>query len=775
MNAVLRSAATALLALLATATLAQVAPPRDAKNASYWERIDHPPADPIHPPTSWYKPVAKLVGAPGPFLPIAAPGRTTIPAATLDAVSQFAEATASQALIVVHKGVVQLERYYEGTNADVDFSSHSLAKTLDAFAVGAAIDEGLIPDVDQPASRWLPEWRDGKRDAITLRQLLAMSGGFRAPYSTDPASHTMQSYYGSDVEEIVRDAPLVYPPGTEFAYDNDNLHAIGLVIERATHVPYVDFVSSRVWRKLGASDGTMLLDREGGRAMPYCCVLSKPRDWIRVGQMLLDQGRWHGRPVVPAAWIATMREPSPANPNFGLQLFLGAAWMDPRINRQFEAQKDTLRPAAAKDLYYLSGAGGQTLFVVPSEQLVILRVGKAAPGWREQAIPNMIHAALAKDEQADWSWIYDWRLATRPPGLVWLQDPTSPRYWPTERVAGKPAAPLPRRIDRCLTEAKLGPAMVELDRVKSYGFLVWRDGAIEVEHYWPGFNANTRAESASMHKSVLGIVVGQAVADGRIASLDLPVSRWLTEWKDDPRGAITLRQMLQMTSGLEALPFDMRKGALASLTQLGADVTPVLLSLKLADPPGEVFNYGSAVSQLVGVIVERATGRRYADYLSTRLWQPLGAADAWVSLDHPGGLAKTSGTLLARPEDWMRLGLLFIDDGRVGAKQVVDPTWLTAMTAPSPKNPNYGMQLWRASPYNPNRKYNVANAGGVPAREPFLSDDMVFFDGAGAQRVYVSRKDRLVIVRLGNSVYDWDDSLVPNVVTAAARACTKGG
>lgn len=764
-----------LLALLtAHAAFAQTAPPRDAKNASYWDRIDHPAADPIHPPTSWYKPIAKLAGSPGPFLPTASRDKTTIPAATLDAASQFAEATASQALIVVHKGVVQLERYYEGTDANVDFSSHSLSKTLDALAVGAAIDDGFIEDVDRPASRWLPEWRDGKRDAITLRQLLAMSGGFRTPYSIDPAQHMMQSYYGSDVEEIVRDAPVVFAPGTEFAYDNDNLHAIGLVLERATHMPYVDYVSSRLWSRIGASDGSMLLDREGGRAMAYCCVLSKPRDWVRIGQMLLDGGKWRGKPIVPTSWIATMREPSPANANFGLQLFLGAAWMDPRINRQVDAQKDSLRPAAAKDLYYLSGAGGQTLIVVPSEQLVILRVGKAAPGWREQAIPNMIHAALARDETTDWSWIYDWRLATRPPGLAWVYDPTSPRYWPTERVAGRVSAPLPRRLDRCLSEAKLGPAMAELDRVKSYGFLVWHDGAIEVEHYWPGFDANTRGESASMHKSVLGLVVGQAIADGRIGSLETPVSRWLTEWKDDPRGAITLRQMMQMTSGLEPLPFDMRKGALASVTQMGADTAPVLLSLKLVDPPGQVFNYGSTVSQLIGLIVERATGERYADYLSRRLWQPLGASDAYVALDRPHGLAKTSGTLLARPEDWLRLGLLFIHDGRVGARQVVDAKWLEAMAAPSPANPNYGMQLWLASPHNANRRYNVANAGGVPAREPFLSDDMVFFDGAGAQRVYVSKKDRLVIVRIGNSVYDWDDSLVPNVVTAAARACEAG-
>jgi CubicO group peptidase (beta-lactamase class C family) len=775
-TALLAGAVALVASTLGATASAQVAPPRDAKNASYWDRIDHPQADPLHPPLDSYKPLVKIGGASGgAFLPIAAPGKTTIPAQALEEASQFAEANQSQALIIVHKGVVQLERYYGGADANQQFSSHSFAKTLDALAIGAAIAEGRIKSIDEPASRWLPEWRDGQRDAITLRQLLTMSGGFQSAPSSDPASHYLQLHYGADVEAIVRDAPLAYPPGTKFAFDNDNLHPLGLVIERATQMPYADWVATRIWKKAGASDASMLLDREGGRAMSFCCMLAKPRDWIWIGQMFLHDGMGRGQRVVPASWIAAMREPAATNPNYGLQLFLGAAWMDPRINYYATAQKDSLRPAADPDLYYLSGAGGQVLMIVPSEELIILRAGKGSPGWRDQAIPNLLHAALAKDRQSakvDWSWIYDWRLANKFPPFPWLYDPTSTHYWPTERVASKPAAPLPRKIDRCLTEAAIAPAMDELTRVKSYGFLVWHDGAIEVEHYWPGYGPDTRAESASMHKSVLGLVVGQAIADGRIDSLDTPISRWLTEWAGDPRGAITLRQMMQMTSGLEALPFDMSKGSKASVTQLGGDIEPELLTLKLTDPPGTTFAYGSTVSQLIGVIVQRATGERYADYLSRRLWQPLGAADAYVSLDHPGGLAKTSGTLLARPEDWVRLGLLFIDDGRVGTKQVVDAAWLDAMTTASPQNPNYGMQIWRANPYNANRKYNKANAGGVPARAPFLADDMVFFDGAGAQRVYISKKEHLVIVRLGDSVYDWDDSLVPNVVTAAARTCS---
>jgi CubicO group peptidase (beta-lactamase class C family) len=274
-----------------------------------------------------------------------------------------------------------------------------------------------------------------------------------------------------------------------------------------------------------------------------------------------------------------------------------------------------------------------------------------------------------------------------------------------------------------------------------------------------------------MHKTVLGLAFGLAQADGFVPDLDAPVSTWLKEWAGDARGRITVRQMLSMASGLAPLKYDLTAGTPYSRALLGADSTEVPLQLALADTPGQVFNYQSPISQLLGLVLERATGERYAKYLSRRLWQPLGAADAFVALDRPGGLARTASALMARPEDWLRLGLLFADAGRIDGKQVVPARWIEAMRTPSAANPNYGLHLWLASPHAPLRRYNSAVPVGVPAREPFGAADMVFFDGAGAQRVYVSAKEKLVIVREGTGTLQWDDSALPNLVVAAARGC----
>ncbi len=387
-----------LAAVLATpptvSAWAQPAPPRDAANAAFWWRIDNPAANPLDAPRSTYRPMVKLKGAPGTFLPFAAQGQASVPAQALNEAAQFVQATNGESLIVVHRGVVQLERYFGGADQDTEFSAASLSKTLGATAIGAAIREGRIQSVDQRASTWLTEWRDPARINITLRQLLTMSGGFRNVPSKELGSHYIQMHYGADVEAIVRDAPVAYPPGTDFAWDNDNSHAIGLVVERATGQRYLDYVASRLWQPLGASDGEQLLDRPDGRAMAYCCVWSKPRDWVRFGQMLLDGGSWQGQRLIDEEFVRELHAPSAANPNFGYQVNVGAAWQDPRLNRRALLQGDDKVAPAAPDLYYLSAIGGLQLVVVPSQQLLILRVGKASPAWRDHVLPNLLVTAL---------------------------------------------------------------------------------------------------------------------------------------------------------------------------------------------------------------------------------------------------------------------------------------------------------------------------------------------------------------------------------------------
>ena len=768
------------LCLLGACTIARgdevpAPPPHDAANASFWSRLDSVGPDPLSPPMEWYAPLTTLAGNSGPFLPIADTKHLSFPNEIVDQATSYADATRGGALLVAIAGVLQIEHYTAGATRDEDhrFSTHSMTRALGAVAIGILIDQRRLATIDQPASNFLPEWRNDARRAITIRQLLTMSSGIQSKFSAAPGSPFMQSYYGADVEKIVANAPLVKEPGESFFYDNHNNHAISLIVERVSGMPYVNFVSRYIWRPLGGADAQMMLDHPGGRVMAYCCTLVTPRDWLRVGEMLRLGGLWRGRRIVSEQWVSEMRKPSEANPNFGLQLFLGSAWFNPEVNRQLSKQQGSLE-SVPDDSFYVTGAGDVNLMIIPSRKLTILRTGNASPAFRFHVIPNILIDALDKTQRADaWSSLYALRMSLPPLGANPTLETAPLTYWPTARVAGVPErVALPRNGQSCSASDAFAALDEALARKGSYGFIVYSDGAIVHERYSGTFDATTRAESASMHKTVQALLIGRAISEGRISSIDLPISTWISEWGGDARGTIKLRDLLQMASGLAPVPFDLSPTGKTNAFLKGSDMTSQVLSLEYKERPGEVFEYFSQVSELMTLILERATGEKYASYLSRELWQQLGAGDAFVALDRPGGLARTFASLLAQPEDWVRVGMIFLDEGRVGATQILPADWIAQMTGPSPANPNYGYQIWRASPYQANRAYSTsAPAFTVRTGEPFLAEDMVYLDGAGARRVYISKLHRLVIVKLGDTDYAWDDSWLPNAVVRALRQC----
>ena len=321
-----------------------------------------------------------------------------------------------------------------------------------------------------------------------------------------------------------------------------------------------------------------------------------------------------------------------------------------------------------------------------------------------------------------------------------------------------------------LGPAKTSEALAEASDytrdMDSYAFLVWQGGKMLHEEYFAPYDEDLRPESASMHKSVLALVVGAAIEEGAISSVDDPVELYIPEWKDTARGQITIRNLLQMNSGLKKLSWV--GGMESEAARFGLDgetARPTLLALPLQEDPGSVFYYANTQNQLLALIVERATGMAYEDFLSSRIWKPIGADTAYVWYNEPDGFPRTYSTLLAKAEDWVKIGLLIKNGGRANGQQVVPESYIEEMITPSATNPNYGFQVWLGTEYRPRRYYNAMDVGAyVPAREPFLVNDLVYFDGFGGQRLYISRSLDLVIFRSGELRTDWDDSVLPNLV-----------
>jgi CubicO group peptidase (beta-lactamase class C family) len=303
------------------------------------------------------------------------------------------------------------------------------------------------------------------------------------------------------------------------------------------------------------------------------------------------------------------------------------------------------------------------------------------------------------------------------------------------------------------------------DSLGGHALLVWQGGKIRYEHYGEGVDAETRYETFSMHKSVLGLVYGAALRDGIIRSLDDTAGRYLSEWRDDPRGRITLRQLLTMESGLAMGGVDAK--------------AEVALALPTDLPPGVGFQYNNANSEVAGVILDRAlrkAGRGdYAAYLSQVLLRPLGAGDAHLWLDHEGGEPRFFAFCQMRARDWLRIGVMIDRKGRFDGVQVLPAAWISAMSTPSALNPNYGIQLWIGSPWSRWRLYGPKTVVKVSHEQPYLAPDLVFFDGFGGERVYVVPSLDLVIVRIGEASLQFDDSIIPNAIISGMSPARPAG
>lgn len=326
-------------------------------------------------------------------------------------------------------------------------------------------------------------------------------------------------------------------------------------------------------------------------------------------------------------------------------------------------------------------------------------------------------------------------------------------YTPRAAVPGVAATPQqPAESDVTLSAEALDRAEAYAKARRSTAFLVQVQDRIVRERYAPGANDLTTTESKSMAKTVLSLAIGVAIHEKTIGSLDDSAAQYLTEWAQDDRRNITLRHLLQMTEGLA---FDNDTGnPFSDMVRLhfASDMREVLLGIKPKRPPGQVFEYNNANSQLLVMILERATGQPYAAYLSEKIWKPLGCRDASLWIDREGGMAKGYCCLFTTARDWAKIGSLIAHRGRVGDRQVVPADWIDQMRQSSPLKADYGLHVW---------------LGKTPLGKG--SWDMVSLNGRSDQRVLVLPDQQLVVVRTGEEPADWDDFSLLDPLLAELR------
>ncbi len=301
-----------------------------------------------------------------------------------------------------------------------------------------------------------------------------------------------------------------------------------------------------------------------------------------------------------------------------------------------------------------------------------------------------------------------------------------------------------------------------------------------------GYSDKTRFISWSMAKSVTAVLVGELVADGKL-QLDAPVP--FAEWRNpgDPRGAITLRQMLHMSSGLqhqEGLDPADPEGVLRSDTTsiLFISGTANMAARGLAKPleaaPGSKYEYSSITSLLLSELITRqlteskdprVRAAAYKAFAEERLFKPAGITSAFMEFDGAG--TQIGGSIIYMTlDDWGRFGSVLLEGKGADGSQVIAPEWLTFLTTPSPTDGGYGGHLWLN---RPRTGAEGKDAALFPDKGPASAFAAI---GHLGQYVIVSPEQRLVVVRLGKTddgklgpVRDALGELVAAVPMAAKR------
>ena len=239
---------------------------------------------------------------------------------------------------------------------------------------------------------------------------------------------------------------------------------------------------------------------------------------------------------------------------------------------------------------------------------------------------------------------------------------------------------------------------------RTVAFLVVKDTALLFETYWDGYGKDSYSNSFSMAKSIVSLLMGCAVNDGYIKSIDEPVGNYLPEFAEGDKAKITIKHLLTMSSGLS---WDESYSTLFSLTTqgyYGNNLPKLVLNQRVVKEPGKLFEYRSGDTQLLSLIIEKATGKTLSDYASEKIWTKVGAEhDALWCLDRKDGVEKAFCCFNTNARDFARFGQLVLNGGKWNGQQVVPESYLNEALTPASylfdpetnKNVDfYGYQWW---------------------------------------------------------------------------------
>lgn len=281
----------------------------------------------------------------------------------------------TKAVAVIYRGELIAERYAQGVTQGTPLISWSMAKSVTQAQIGVLVREGLV-DLNAPPP--VPEWagEGDARAAITLDQLLRMSSGlaFDETYAVGTDVTRMLSQE-PDAGAFAAGMPLAHEPGAHWYYSSGTTNLLSRMIRQvvggSTQDHYL-FAQRNVFVPLRANSFQLEPDASG-TFIGSSYIYATARDWARLGQLYLQDGIWEGRRILPEGWVEYSRTPTPNNPhrNYGAHFWLNA---EPEPGHEL-AGFAPMWPEAPRDTFSMNGFQGQHVAIVPSSELVIVRLG----------------------------------------------------------------------------------------------------------------------------------------------------------------------------------------------------------------------------------------------------------------------------------------------------------------------------------------------------------------------------------------------------------------
>jgi len=300
------------------------------------------------------------------------------------------------------------------------------------------------------------------------------------------------------------------------------------------------------------------------------------------------------------------------------------------------------------------------------------------------------------------------------------------------------------------------------------------DGRVIAKHYAPGYGDQNRFISWSMAKTITAMLIGELVADGKL-QLDAPAP--IAEWHrpGDPRAAITLRQLLQMASGLEhtevGKPIERSDTNQVLFVGGTQDMAARAIGQPLEAAPGAKFEYSSLTTIILAEIVTRqltdsrdprVRAKAYHDFEFARLFTPASVTTAFPEFDGAG--TQIGGSIIHMSlDDWGRMGRLLLDGTGADGSPVIAPDWLAFMKTPSQRNPEYGGQTWIDA-------FVGAAGPHTASMNGHLGQYVVAWTAAGKD----GQPHRYILVRLGNTREDQIDRVKDAIGGVITRLAAKG-